>query len=132
MNFIQKLTLQITILSICATSLPAQENGNGNDYTSFQESNQSSNDSNDSNSNGCCEATTCCEDDCEAYFDASRCAHWSAYVPVAILVGAAIWLGYKDKTSSTDSGHYGSILDYRTHSGYSTPYSGTFAGSSNH
>lgn len=41
-----------------------------------------------------------CEDysscDSSAYYDCGRAAHWSAYVPIAALLVAAIWLGFAD------------------------------------
>lgn len=33
-----------------------------------------------------------------AYTDGSHTAHWSAYIPVAALVAAAIWFGVADQT----------------------------------
>jgi len=40
-----------------------------------------------------------------AYVESSHAAHWSVYIPIAILVGAAIWFGFadKDKDKGEDS-----------------------------
>ncbi len=42
-----------------------------------------------------------------AYEDSSRTAHWSAYVPIGIMVAAAIWFGVADTSNSDDSSSYG-------------------------
>lgn len=43
-----------------------------------------------------------------AYVESNNTAHWSAYIPIVILVGAAIWFGIADRhhehhDSSSDS-----------------------------
>lgn len=38
-----------------------------------------------------------------AYTQGSQTAHWSVYIPIAILVGAAIWFGVSDKNHDTSS-----------------------------
>lgn len=42
-----------------------------------------------------------------AYVESSHATHWSVYIPIAILVGAAIWFGIADRShdhhSSSDS-----------------------------
>ena len=40
------------------------------------------------------------EPDGSAYMQGARTAHWSAYVPLTILVGAAIWFGIADRHHS--------------------------------
>lgn len=49
----------------------------------------------------------CCQEDesySSAYMQSSHTAHWSVYIPIAILVGAAIWFGLADqKHESHDS-----------------------------
>jgi hypothetical protein len=32
-----------------------------------------------------------------AYMQSSHAAHWSVYIPIALLVGAAIWFGVADR-----------------------------------
>jgi hypothetical protein len=48
----------------------------------------------------------------EAYSQSSCSAHWSAYVPIAVMIAAAIWFGVADgksddSSSSNNSGHDG-------------------------
>lgn len=49
----------------------------------------------------------CCYNECEpcgeAYSQGSCTAHWSAYVPIVLIVGAAIWFGVADGNSSSSS-----------------------------
>lgn len=80
-----------------------------------------------------------------AYVEGSNTAHWSVYIPIAILVGAAIWFGVADRhsehhNSSTDSQDgLGSIASskrisshdsYRTHSYSYGPSSSRYSPSS--
>lgn len=53
--------------------------------------------------NSCCDEVTECG---SAYTEGAQTAHWSVYIPIAILVAAAIWFGVADRDHSTDS--YGS------------------------
>jgi hypothetical protein len=41
--------------------------------------------------------------DSSAYIESSNTAHWSIYIPIAVLVGAAIWFGVADQH---DPKHY--------------------------
>lgn len=43
------------------------------------------------------------EDSGSAYTQGSQTAHWSVYIPIAILIGAAIWFGVSDKNHDTSS-----------------------------
>lgn len=43
------------------------------------------------------------EDTGSAYTQGSQTAHWSVYVPIAIIVGAAIWFGLSDNNHETSS-----------------------------
>lgn len=48
----------------------------------------------------------CCEqdDDCgSAYCQGSQIAHWSVYIPITILVVAAIWFGVSDRSHDSSS-----------------------------
>lgn len=41
----------------------------------------------------------CAAEDCNyscAYGESSHSAHWSVYIPIAVLVGAAVWFGMAD------------------------------------
>lgn len=56
-----------------------------------------------------------------AYMQSSHTAHWSVYIPIAILVGAAIWFGMadskRDRHHSSDSQDgLGSIANSKRHS----------------
>lgn len=43
----------------------------------------------------------CEECECgDAYSQSSSTAHWSVYIPIALLVGGAIWFGVADSSSS--------------------------------
>ncbi len=44
-----------------------------------------------------------CDSTGEAYAQSSYNCHWSAFVPLALIVGAAIWFGVADGNSSNDS-----------------------------
>lgn len=51
---------------------------------------------------------SCCYQECndttgEAYAQSSYNSHWSALVPLALIVGAAIWFGVADGSSSDSS-----------------------------
>lgn len=53
---------------------------------------------------------SCYQEDADyssAYVESSRTAHWSVYIPIALVVGAAIWFGIaenkKDYLSYSDS-----------------------------
>lgn len=37
---------------------------------------------------------------CTAYIQGTHTAHWSVYIPIAILVGVAIWFGLADRKES--------------------------------
>lgn len=55
------------------------------------------------------------EDECgDAYSQSSWTAHWSVYIPIALIVGAAIWFGVADSSSSTS--FCSSSNDYRCRS----------------
>ncbi len=60
----------------------------------------------------------------EAYVQSSYNSHWSAYVPIALIVGAAIWFGIADTTSTDSSSHskdgLGSLASRRKHDSYSS------------
>lgn len=48
----------------------------------------------------------CCDQDDEcgcAYTQGSQTAHWSVYIPIAILVVAAIWFGVSDRNHDHSS-----------------------------
>lgn len=73
-----------------------------------------------------CESEPCCS----AYAESSRSAHWSVYVPIVVLVGAAILFGVADRSKGSDcsSGSQdalGSIDNSKRHSSgsYSNSYS---------
>lgn len=53
-----------------------------------------------------------------AYMDSCQSAHWSAYVPLTILVVAAIFFGIADKSHSESSSSYSGYTD----SGHSRSY----------
>lgn len=69
----------------------------------------------------CCDQPICCDQSdvcCPAYEEGSNSAHWSVYIPIAALVGAAIWFGMadnkKDKNNSSNSQDaLGSIVSSR-------------------
>lgn len=54
------------------------------------------------------------EDDASAYYGSARAAHWSAYVPIGVLIVAAIFMGFADKDHShpnkNDSFYHGCTL----------------------
>lgn len=50
----------------------------------------------------CCDETNM-ECDGSAYMEASKTAHWSIYIPIAILVVAAIWFGVADQHDNSKS-----------------------------
>lgn len=61
-----------------------------------------------------------------AYAESSHTAHWSAYVPIAVIVAAAIWFGMadqkKEKHNSSDSQDgLGSMASSKRHN--RSPYS---------
>ena len=61
-----------------------------------------------------------CEECGSAYMQSSRSAHWSAYIPIAVLVGAAIWFGLADRNSDDEDSSgsqdaLGSIDNSRRH-----------------
>jgi len=83
----------------------------------------------------------CCYQECdttgEAYAQSSYNSHWSAIVPIALIVGAAIWFGVADGNSSDSSGGnskdgLGSLASksrsssYSSSSGRSSSYSGHY------
>lgn len=45
-----------------------------------------------------------------AYLQSSHTAHWSVYVPIALLVGSAIWFGFADQ----HCGHHSQDVSYKT------------------
>lgn len=61
-----------------------------------------------------------------AYQQSSRAAHWSAYVPLTVLIVAAIFFGLADRnhhhnhhySSSGSSSHYGSRSYYSSYPNY--------------
>lgn len=58
---------------------------------------------------GCQDCDTCGE----AYSQSSYTAHWSAYVPIAVLIAAGIWFGVADSKSDDSS----SSSDSSSHDG---------------
>lgn len=68
----------------------------------------------------------CCDqvEDCgSAYNEGSLTAHWSVYIPIAVLVVAAIWFGVADRNHdkssySNSQDGLGSIDNSKRHSGY--------------
>jgi hypothetical protein len=63
------------------------------------------------------------ECECPAYVEGSRTAHWSIYVPIAIIVAAAIWFGIADRNDCKSDYYYtdsqdalGSIDNSKRHS----------------
>ncbi|MBA3720973.1 MAG: hypothetical protein H0W88_01060 [Parachlamydiaceae bacterium] len=62
-----------------------------------------------------------------AYYGGARAAHWSAYVPIGVLIGAAIFLGFADKSHSGSSS---SSSCHNSHSGSCSSNSSSFSSSS--
>lgn len=77
MKMSQRITALVLTASLLSSSLPAQ----------------------------CGESPECDECGC-AYVESSRSAHWSIYIPIVVVVGAAIWFGLADDSSEKIS--YGS------------------------
>ena len=49
---------------------------------------------------------SCCQEEgnySSAYLESCSTPHWSIYIPIAILVGAAIWFGVADGNSDSSS-----------------------------
>jgi hypothetical protein len=70
------------------------------------------------------------DDTCSsAYMQSTNTAHWSVYIPIAIIVGAAIWFGVADhdseKFDSSDSQNALGSIDnsIRNHRSSSSKYS---------
>ena len=51
---------------------------------------------------------SCEEAHCIAYQETSRCAHWSAYIPLVAILASAAFFGWADtlSTSSSDKSSY--------------------------
>lgn len=86
LSAMQKFYKIMTLTLLCVMPLTAIQS---QEYTSNQYTN-----------NACCgEPEASC-----AYNDSCRTAHWSVYVPIGIVVVAAVLFGLADGTSSSTSG----------------------------
>ena len=75
------------------------------------------------------------EDYSSAYMQSNYTAHWSAYIPLTIIVVAAIYLGIADTSSSQSSSRnsqdgLGSIDSSKRHSSFRSGYSSSSYSSS--
>jgi len=74
----------------------------------------------------CCQEEACCEEEPIAYQEGCYAAHWSAYIPITVLVVAALFFGVCDQKSTSSSCHsdeHGWRSEYRSRSSYGSGYS---------
>jgi hypothetical protein len=71
-----------------------------------------------------------------AYMESNYTAHWSAYVPIGVMIAAAIWFGIADRkhddTSSSSGSHSSSSRSGYSHSSRSTYYNSSTTSTYSH